>query len=90
MIGELLLAIGVFLWLLVFLIYLAMRVYIALRKAILNRKFEALMKRYEDGRRHDFQPIQYSAPIEVTRTEVIEEEEPAGDVVLELDLTKKD
>ena len=88
MIGELLLAVGAFLWLLVLLIYLAMRAYIALRKAIFDRRVDALLRRYEEVH-HGSERILPSTQIRVTRTKAIEKE-PPGEVILELDLTKKD
>ena len=69
--------------LILFLLPLAMRIYITLRKSVLDRKAEALLQEYRRQGWLTRQPS-YSAPIPTVEVEV-----PQGDLVLELDLTKK-
>ena len=78
------------LFFLILLVVLAMRIYLAVRKAILDRRIEALLRRYEGARRYDSEYISYSTRTQVTQTEAIGEKEPPGEIVLELDLTKQD
>jgi len=86
MITELLLASAALFFILIlilFLLPLAMRIYITLRKAALERKVGAQLEEYRRQGRPTEQPS-YSAPVATVEVEV-----PQGDLVLELDLTKK-